>query len=223
MGQEIAMALASSKNLEAYLGVDSSGDAEGFLMTAKNFKSPFAKAVDVWIDFSSPEGLEDLLAHTKAPVVSGVTGLGDATKKKMAKAAKTLPLFWASNMSLGVAVLQEALKTFSHLEGFDFQIEEAHHRRKKDKPSGTAITLQTALEDAVGHKCPEPLSIRGGGIFGIHTVWAMSDEETLTFTHQALNRAVFARGAVRAAAWIAGKKPGLYSMKDIFAEKQSRR
>lgn len=218
MGQEVALALKSATSLDAFLGLDASGEAPGFQNVAKNLQSPLCEQVEIWIDFSSPEGLEKLLEVAKAPVLSGTTGLTENTKTAMARAAKTIPLFWASNMSLGIAVLQEAMKVFRHLDDFDFQIEELHHRRKKDRPSGTAITLQERLEEIVGRECPQPLSIRGGGIFGIHRIWAMSDEEVLTFEHQALNRAVFARGAVKAASWMVGRAPGLYSMRDLFED-----
>ncbi|WP_374029484.1 4-hydroxy-tetrahydrodipicolinate reductase [Bdellovibrio bacteriovorus] len=125
-------------------------------------------------------------------------------------------MLWSSNMSLGVAVLNEALKSLSAISHFDFQIEELHHNKKKDKPSGTAITLQENLEKAVGRELPEALAIRGGGIFGVHKIYAMSDEEVLTFEHTALNRTVFAKGAVQAAEWLVKQKPGLYQIRDVL-------
>ncbi|WP_413585889.1 4-hydroxy-tetrahydrodipicolinate reductase [Bdellovibrio sp. HCB274] len=179
-----------------------------------------AAKVDVWIDFSSPEALPEVLkiaSRHKTPVVCGTTGFTKKEKTHLAKASKNIPVLWASNMSMGVAVLNEALKMFSSISNFDFQIEEFHHIRKKDKPSGTAITLQESLEKAVGKKCPEPLAIRGGGIFGVHKVHAMSEEEVITFEHSALNRTVFAKGAVTAALWLAKqKKPGLYQIRDVL-------
>lgn len=220
MGTEIAKALAGHPSLEAYLGVDRSKDARGFTHSAKDLKSKAAASVDLWIDFSSPETLEQVLTiaeKTKTPVVSGTTGLSAAQEKRLARAKTAIPVLWASNMSLGVAVLREVLANLAPLRDFDFQIEEVHHSKKKDRPSGTAKTLQADLEKAVGRKLPEPLAIRGGGVFGIHKVWAMSDEEVLTFEHHALNRAVFARGAVRAADWLLRqKRPGLYSMRDVL-------
>ena len=123
-------------------------------------------------------------------------------------------------MSLGVAVLNQALELCSQLEGFDFQIEEFHHKRKKDNPSGTAITLQENLEKATERKLPPPIGMRGGGLFGIHKVWAFSEEEALLFEHQALNRAVFARGALKAARWLSQQEPGLYGMKDVLQKEK---
>ncbi|WP_413576446.1 4-hydroxy-tetrahydrodipicolinate reductase [Bdellovibrio sp. HCB290] len=210
MGREIADIISTHKgcNVSYTLGRDGKVNHEQ------------AAKVDVWIDFSSPEALPEVLkiaSRHKTPVVCGTTGFTAKEKAHLAKASKTIPVLWASNMSMGVAVLNEALKVFASVSNFDFQIEEFHHIRKKDKPSGTAITLQENLEKAVGKKCPEPLAIRGGGIFGIHKVHAMSEEEVLTFEHSALNRTVFAKGAVTAALWLAKqKKPGLYQIRDVL-------
>ena len=141
-------------------------------------------------------------------------GLQDFQNLK--KASQQIPVLWSSNMSVGVNFLNGLLKHFKSLKGFDFQIEEVHHRHKKDAPSGTALTLQKTLQSAVETPLPEALAIRGGGVFGIHKVWAIADEEVLTFEHQALNRKVFAKGAVAAARWIAGQPPGYYSMLDVL-------
>lgn len=97
-----------------------------------------------------------------------------------------------------------------------FKLKKSTTIKKKDKPSGTALTLQTALTKIVNKKLETPLSIRGGGVFGIHRVFAMGPEETLLFEHQALDRKVFARGALLAAKWLVNQRPGLYSMDDIF-------
>ncbi|KYG60786.1 dihydrodipicolinate reductase [Bdellovibrio bacteriovorus] len=183
-----------------------------------------AKQVDVWIDFSSPEALKDVLkraAENKTPVVCGTTGFSKKEKDLLTQYAKKIPVLWSSNMSLGVAVLNEALKNLSAISHFDFQIEEIHHNRKKDKPSGTAITLQENLEKAVGKKLPEALAIRGGGVFGVHKVYSMSDEEVLVFEHSALNRTVFAKGAVMAAEWLVKQKPGLYQIRDVLFGKKA--
>ena len=178
-----------------------------------------AQTVDVWIDFTNADAFKGLLKKIEKynrPLISGTTGISVADKKALNSLAKKVPVLWATNMSLGVAVLNEALKVFSKISDFDFQIEEIHHSRKKDAPSGTAITLKENLEKAVDKKIPNTLSIRGGGVFGVHKVYALSDEEVITFEHSALNRAVFAKGALRAAEWIAKiKKPGLYQINDV--------
>ncbi len=161
--------------------------------------------VDVIIDFSLPDNLENVMAAAqvgRVPLVVGTTGLSPEQMARLEKMSQLSPVFYSANMSLGVAVLARVLRNLKGLENFDFQIEETHHIHKKDKPSGTALLLQKNLEIGIQKKAPEPLSIRGGGIFGIHKVWAMSESEVITFEHQALNRAVFAEGAVRAAHWM---------------------
>lgn len=209
MGQEISVV------------INKSSDCELFYPLARDQKLDLKKAseVDVWIDFSTPGAFSDVLKMAKknnTPVVCGTTGFGAREKQLLKKYGKEIPLLWSSNMSLGVAVLNEALKSLSAISYFDFQIEEFHHIRKKDKPSGTAITLQENLIKVIGKKLPEPLAVRGGGIFGVHKVYAMSDEEVLTFEHNALNRTVFAKGAVLSAKWIVGKKPGIYQIRDVL-------
>lgn len=174
--------------------------------------------IDVVIDFSLPEGFKSALhwsVKNEKPFVSGTTGISDHDKFLLKEASEKIPVLWSPNMSLGVAVLNRALKNLPKLEDFEFQVEEFHHSKKKDRPSGTALLLQQTLEEKY-KDLPEPLSIRGGGIFGIHRVHLMSQEETLCFEHQALNRAVFARGALLASRWIHNKGPGLYNMQDVL-------
>lgn len=215
MGQEIIKVLDAHPNCEFFYSSDRDTQWDG----------KKASQVDVWIDFSSPEALKDVLkraALNKTPVVCGTTGFTKTEKALLVKYAKQFPILWSSNMSLGVAVLNEALKSLSAIAHFDFQIEELHHNRKKDKPSGTAITLQENLESAVQKKLPEVLAIRGGGIYGVHKVYAMSDEEILTFEHTALNRSVFAKGAIQAAEWLVKqRKPGLYQIRDVLFGKRA--
>jgi 4-hydroxy-tetrahydrodipicolinate reductase len=209
MGQEIEKILGGSKTSELFYAP----------LRREKFNEKKAAQVDVWIDFSQPEAFADNLKMAekfKAPFVCGTTGFTPKEKALLKKYAAKMPLLWSSNMSLGVAVLNEALKSFSAIPHFDFQIEEIHHNKKKDKPSGTAITLQENLNAVIGKEAPAPLAIRGGGVFGVHKIFALSDEEVITFEHQALNRTVFARGAVTAAEWLANKKPGLYQMRDVL-------
>lgn len=175
--------------------------------------------VDVWIDFSSPEGLQDLLLKTKnlkTPIVSGSTGLSEKDFAKLKAQSKNQALFWASNLSPGLWAFRQAMKSFSAIADFDFAIDEIHHTQKKDHPSGTAKTLHQDLETIVKRKVPTPQSHRLGGVFGVHSVIAASANEMITFKHQALNRSVFAEGALKAAHWIYGKKAGLYSMDDMY-------
>lgn len=209
MGKEITAIISESKNLEIFLPVGSNDKVD-----AKK-----AGQVNVWIDFSTPDSLSSVLKIAilnQTAVVCGTTGLKAKHKKMLTAAARDIPILWSSNMSLGVAVLNEALKVFSNLNNYDFQIEEIHHIHKKDKPSGTAITLQENLQKIIGKKLSPPVAIRGGGVFGIHKVFAMSEEEVITFEHTALNRRVFAKGALRMATWLHNKKPGLYAVSDCL-------
>lgn len=213
MGQEIGNLMTKDSPYEFFL-------ARG---RKDKLDVPEAAKVDVWIDFSTPEALPEVLKIAKKhkkPVVCGTTGLTDKEKKLLKKYSESIPVLWASNMSLGVAVLNRALQVFAAISEFDFQIEEIHHNRKKDRPSGTAITLQENLEKVLGRELPPVVSIRGGGVFGEHKIMAMSDEEVITFEHSALNRTVFARGALKAAQWMVGQKPGYYSIQDtLFGKK----
>ncbi len=218
MGQELRHVIQEAGHIP-YFGIYKSKKPEGFTHSANNWVDKNALDVDLWIDFSLPEAFDQsmkALVGFKKPIVSGTTGLSLAQKEFLSTAGKNVAILWSSNMSVGVAFLNKLLSQFSAIKDFDFQIEELHHKHKKDAPSGTAKTLQENLEKAVGKTVPPTLSIRGGGIFGIHKVWAMSDQEVITIEHQALNRKVFAEGALRAGLAILNKGPGLYSMKDIF-------
>ena len=219
MGQELC-SLASEFGLNVTEGVSSKAPAHALpALVVTDVQSLRDDNVDVVIDFSLPELTERVAqwcANHRKPLVSGVTGITDDHRSVLAATAKVVPVLWAPNMSLGVAVMAKMLNSLSHLEGFDFQIEELHHTKKKDRPSGTALFLQEKLKEAVGNDVPAPLAIRGGGIFGIHRVWAMGEEEMITIEHTAMNRRVFARGALRAACWIRAQKAGLYRMQDVL-------
>lgn len=223
MGREI-LQMAKDSGLKVTAGVSPTGQApesgtESGIVVAKTVGGLNPQLFDVVIDFSLPEVTKDVVAwcvKEKKPLVSGVTGLGADEKKSLTTAGASIPVLWSPNMSLGIAVMSRMLAQFSALKGFDFQIEELHHIRKKDRPSGTAILLQDKLKAAVSpQEVPDPLAIRGGGIFGIHKVWAMSEEETITLEHTAMNRRVFARGALKSAVWIFGKAPGVYTLDHV--------
>jgi 4-hydroxy-tetrahydrodipicolinate reductase len=176
--------------------------------------------IDLVIDFSLPELTPDVVrwcSESGKALVCGVTGLNDTTHSLIKIAKDTIPILWAPNMSLGIAVVSRMLRALASLNQHEFQIEEFHHKHKKDKPSGTALLLQEKLKAAVGNvDVPEPVAIRGGGIFGVHKVWAMGEEETVMIEHTAMNRRVFARGALRAANWLLPRPPGLYTIDDIL-------
>jgi len=189
-------------------------------MDAKGRWSDHTDEVDVVIDFSQPGGFRKALDHcVKAglPLVSGTTGLTSADRKKLAKAAQKIPVLYSANMSAGIAVLSAMLEKFRSLGDWDFHVDEVHHNRKVDSPSGTALLLDERLSGVLGRKLPKPNAIRGGGVPGIHQVWAMGPEEIVVLQHTAFNRGVFARGALRAAGWLFDKnQPGLYDLSDLY-------
>jgi 4-hydroxy-tetrahydrodipicolinate reductase len=186
----------------------------------KDWDTCRAEEIDLVLDFSSPAGLAEALkwcvAQRKA-LVSGTTGWPAEFHARLLQASRKIPVLYSANMSLGIAVLTMMLNGFDALEGWDFQIEEAHHSQKKDKPSGTALLLQRKLMAVTKKRLPEPQSIRGGGIAGIHQIWAMGPDEAIVIQHTAFNRKVFAQGALHAARWLFDKKePGLYDLSDLY-------
>ncbi len=184
---------------------------------------PAMKNCDVAIDFSHANAIEEIcrsaLRHNK-PVVIGTTGHSPELRRVIEQAAQSLPIVFASNFSVGVNVLFWLTRKAAERLGRDFSAEivETHHKMKKDAPSGTAKTLAKVLKAAqeIGDKIPIQ-SIREGDVVGEHTVIFSGPGERLELTHRAVSREIFARGALRAAKWIMGKPPGLYSMQDVLA------
>lgn len=192
----------------------------------------------VAIDFSTPEATRTfaaIAAEARVPLVVGTTGLGPEDTRALDLASAKIPVFVASNMSVGVFVLGELVARATEMlgEGFDIEIVEAHHRKKADAPSGTALTLLDIAQQArangskvvhgrSGRPGARPAAeigmhaVRGGDVVGDHHVHFLGDGERLELVHRASSRDVFARGAVRAARWVLGKPPGLYGMKDLF-------
>ena len=179
-----------------------------------------APGFDVAIDFSLPEGFDAVLALCLArgkPLVSGTTGLSDAQKAALDAAATRIPLAWASNFSLGVAVLHDLVERAARmLPGWDCDIEivEMHHRHKLDAPSGTALTLGAAAGG--GGATPHYASIRAGDIVGEHLVQFAGAGERVELVHRATNRDIFARGALHAARALHGRAAGRYRVADLL-------
>lgn len=215
MGKEILSLLQDHDSAEYFSGVDYGGRG-----TVQNISEITQLKRSVVIDFSGAAGFSQALSwcvKNRVPLVSGSTGLSKAQKNAMNKAAQKIPILWSANMSPGVSLFTKILNAIGkNLKPFDLQLVEAHHSQKKDAPSGTAIYLQNVVESVSGKKMPSIQSIRGGGIVGEHKLHIMAKEEMLTIEHIALNRAVFARGAIDAAVWIERKKRGLYNMGDIL-------
>lgn len=202
-----------------------------------NSISDVFRSSDVVIDFTTKECmLECLIAATqfKKPLVSGTTGLGDVDLKEYAAKA---PILWSANMSVGVNVLLKLVKKAAELlsDGYDVEIWEMHHNLKKDSPSGTAIELGKTIADTLkmdfhinnhlssNSTIREKNSIgfavsRGGGVIGDHSVMFVNSGERIELNHKAIDRKIFASGAIQAAIWLYENKrkmPGLYSMQDV--------
>ena len=193
--------------------------------------------VDVVIDFSNPALLDDVLAFGKAkqiPLVIATTGFSEAELAKIEVASQEIPIFQSYNTSYGIALLKQLLDQLVPLTlGYDIEVIEAHHRKKVDAPSGTAELLARAIEskrdvtpvydrtprrEARGADELGMHSVRGGTIFGEHTVLFAGDDEMLELKHTALSKRVFANGALAAAATIIERPAGLYNLTNLYEE-----
>jgi len=176
--------------------------------------------IDVFVDFTTPEATEanlDYVARYKKALVLGTTGLNDAQIKKVEEASKVVPVVFSPNMSVGVNILFTMLPEIAKKLGPDYNIEivEAHHKTKKDAPSGTAKKFGQILANTTGREIPTH-AIRLGDIVGDHTIIFCGNSERIEIKHQAHSRDLFAVGALKAAKWVMGKPAGLYSMQDVL-------
>lgn len=194
---------------------------------------------DVLVDFSAPSALQaslDRAVSAGIPVLIGTTGLDDSAAAQIAAAAKDVAVLRAPNTSLGVALLADLVERSAAVLGaeWDIEIAEVHHRMKADAPSGTALLLGeaaargrgTALKPEVGRQGTGLVresgaigfaSVRGGTVAGEHEVMFLGPDERLILSHRAESRMIFARGALAAARFLVGKRPGIYSMRDVIA------
>lgn len=198
-------------------------------------------ACDVVIDFSAPAATEELLntvikSDTKKPLVIATTGFNEHQKNLLFEASKITPILYATNMSLGVAVLNKLVSLASKaLRDFDCEIVEQHHRYKVDSPSGTALTLAehaaaardldlnkvrvSGRDGDIGARTKDEIgvmSLRGGDIVGRHTAGFYNDGEFIELHHTATARNTFSRGAIKAAKWLVSQEAGLYSINDCL-------
>jgi 4-hydroxy-tetrahydrodipicolinate reductase len=194
---------------------------------------------DVLVDFSSPAGLSASLDRAVAagiPILVGTTGLDDLAGRRIAAAAEQVAVLRAPNTSLGVALLADLVERAAKILGpdqWDIEIVEAHHNRKADAPSGTALYLGGAASEGRGGDAAEERgrdgtglkretgaigysAIRGGTVAGDHDVMFLGPNERLILSHRAESRAIFARGALAAARFLKGRPAGLYSMRDVI-------
>ena len=176
--------------------------------------------VDVFIDFTTPEATEvhlDYLAKYRKAAVIGTTGLNDSQIAKIEEISKVIPVVYSPNMSIGVNILFSFLPELARRLGSDYAVEivEAHHKGKKDAPSGTAKKLAEVIVASTGKGIPIH-AVRLGDIIGDHTIIFAGNSERIEIKHQAHSRDLFALGALTAAKWVAGKPAGLYSMQDVL-------
>ncbi|WP_043112310.1 4-hydroxy-tetrahydrodipicolinate reductase [Solimonas flava] len=246
MGRAVAAAVAASPLVELGAAFERAGHAElgkpveGSEVRISADIATAAAQFDVLIDFTRPEGtlaaLEACAVLGKRMVI-GTTGFSAGQKALIEAAAIRLPVLMAGNFSIGVNLCLKLLEDAARALGDDFDIEivEAHHRHKVDAPSGTALMMGEAVAHGVGRDLDEVAvyarhghtgprerrtigfqTIRGGDVVGDHTVMFLGDGERVEIAHKASSRMNFANGAVRAAAWLAGREPGLYTMRQVL-------
>jgi 4-hydroxy-tetrahydrodipicolinate reductase len=244
MGQALIEALRGDRELQFAAALEAPGNPTlGKQVSGIKVGSDVGAALaaaDLLIDFTRPEGT---LAHVRAcrqqgkAMVIGTTGFSAAQKKEIEEAARAIPIVMAANFAVGVNALYKLAETAARIlgEGYDVEIIEAHHRQKVDAPSGTALHLGRILAEALGRDLGKDAvfgrhgepgarpageigfhAVRGGDIVGEHTVLFAGIGERLELTVRSQSRATYATGALRAARWVAGRKPGLYDMYDVL-------
>ncbi len=235
MGKEVVGLIREEDEISLVGGFDREKGTVPVMVTSSTADLP--DDFDVAIDFSAPGGaLEMVLFCSKKgkPLVTGTTGFTEKELHEIQIAAKIVPVFLASNMSLGIntviGILEGMPKVFYNTS--DIEIVETHHKMKKDSPSGTAKTIAKVISEKSGksslvygregrgldRKDDEigVHAVRGGTVVGTHSIFLYGDDESIEITHRAYSRRIFARGALAAARWLVNQKPGLYSMKDLL-------
>ncbi len=239
MGKKVYESAQKNALVKAVCGVDIVCDCKKADFPIYDCFDKVKENVDVIVDFSAPSNLNNILTFclkNKVPAILCATGYSDEQIAQIVQTSKEVPLFRSGNMSLGVNSLIDLVKRATpSLAGFDIEIIEKHHNQKVDAPSGTALMLADAVKDVapekfytygrngiVGKRDANEIgihAIRGGGIVGEHQVIFASNFETITLTHQATDRSVFADGAIKACEFIVGKPVGLYNMSDVINAK----
>jgi 4-hydroxy-tetrahydrodipicolinate reductase len=213
-------AVASVQSARLSEDAAAAGEPTGIVVTADA-----AAALDgaaVALDFSLPEGVAGHAAacvHAGVPLLVGTTGFDAGTRADLEAAGRRIPVLIAPNTSTAVSVMAALVSQAAHAlgPGYEVEIYEAHHRSKRDAPSGTALALGDVIARARGERLAETdfAVLRAGDIVGEHTVSFSGYGERLEITHRALDRMAFARGALRAAQWLAGQPAGLYGMQHV--------
>lgn len=238
MGHAVAAAVANTTDCTVVAGIDTRAADAAYPVYAD--PADCTQAADVIIDFSSPAALDAELAYAVAhnlPVVIATTGLSDEHIAAVHAAATRIPVFFSSNMSLGVSLVAALTKKAAQILGdtYDIEIVEMHHNQKLDAPSGTALMLADAARAGLDYepqytyerhtrrqkRDPHEIGIaalRGGTVVGEHQVIFAGQDEVINITHRAQSREIFATGALRAARFLVGKAAGLYTMEDLINE-----
>lgn len=237
-GSAVAKAAQGSSEFDVVTGVGRAISMAGDVPTVRHVRD--APEADVVVDFTAPDVCVDVVCDCLGkglPLVTGTTGLNDQQQEVLREASGHIPVVQSGNFSLGVNLLMALVEKASGvLDGFDIEVSEAHHRRKVDSPSGTALMLgeaaargrHTALMERavfsrygqVGPRKDGEIGfsvIRGGGVVGDHDVSFLAESEVITLSHRALDRGLFAQGALAAAKWLKDQPPGLYTMRDVLA------
>ncbi len=239
MGHVIIDLVKEDPEIEVVAGVDAFGENSFDFPVFKSLAECNVDA-DVIVDFSNASAVDGLLDHCVAkgiPVVLCSTGLSDAQLSKVKEASSKVAVLKSANMSVGVNALLKVLKEVSPLfaaAGFDIEIVEKHHNQKLDAPSGTAIALADSINESLNNEYEyvydrstrrekRPVkeigisAVRGGTIVGDHDVIFAGHDEVVTLSHRAYSRAIFGKGAIEAAKYLAGKTAGMYDMSDVLA------
>jgi 4-hydroxy-tetrahydrodipicolinate reductase len=238
MGQMITGIVANDPDVDIVAGVDVSDHIKNNYPVFKSISECDAQA-DVIIDFANASAVDVLLEYAagrQIPVVLCTTGLSEAQLEHMKQTSEKVAILKSANMSLGINTIMKLLKEITPLfaeSGFDIEIVEKHHNQKLDAPSGTALALADSVNEVLGNeyeyvydrsnrreKRPKKeigiSAVRGGSIVGDHDVIFAGMDEVVTISHTAYSRAVFGKGAVAAAKFLADKGPGMYDMSDVI-------
>ena len=238
MGKVVADLISADPDMEVVVGVDSRADMDAAFPIMDSINKVNV-AADVVIDFSSVEAADtllDFIEQKKIPAVICTTGLSEAQIDRINELSSVSPILRSANMSLGINVLSKVLAEVAPTlkkAGFDIEIVEAHHRRKLDAPSGTALLLADSINSSMDEKLDYTYdrsdrhekrredeigisSVRGGTIVGDHDVIFAGEDEVISFNHRAYSRKIFANGAIAAAKFLIGKADGLYDMSDVI-------
>lgn len=241
MGQVITELVAQDSEAEIVAGIDVTDNRENGYPVFSNLFDCDVEA-DVIIDFAAAAAVDSLLAYSKErgiPVVLCTTGLSDEQIASVKDTSREVAILKSANMSLGVNTLMKLLKDAARVfgtAGYDIEVVEQHHRLKVDAPSGTALALADSVNEALNNeytyvydrsqrreKRPDKeigiSAVRGGTIVGVHDVIFAGTDEVITFHHTAYSKAVFARGAIEAGKFLAGKPAGMYDMADVINAK----